>query len=149
MRPSPCNTTSLSTSCAAASRLPSTRSASNATASAVALSPREASRAPIQAPHSCALGAFNTTIVALASSFLVQAPSCLLLHCSAVISRVTSGGGSAQNAVIALAPSVPGRPVGRRKSINRRLANSDMLAPARATSFQSKYWLASSTSRSP
>jgi hypothetical protein len=66
----------------------------------------------------------------------------------AVIISVTSGGGSAQNALIALAPSVPGRPVGRRRSISRRLANSDMLAPARARSFQSKCCATSSTSRS-
>src|SRR6185312_2398160 len=87
------NTASLSTSCAAASRLPSTRSASRAAASGVAERPREASRAAIHAAHSLGHGALNTTIVPAASSFLLQAPSCLLLHSIAVISSVTSGGG--------------------------------------------------------
>ena len=118
-------------------------------ASGVADKPREASRAPIQLLHSPGRGALNTTMVPLVSSLRLQAPSCLLLHSIAVTSKVTSGGGSAQNAVIALAPSMPGRPVGRRRSIRRRLANSDMLAPARARSFQSKCWPTSNTSRSP
>ena len=77
-------------------------------------------------PTDPARGELNTTIVPLASSFLLHAPSCLLLHSIAVTSKVTSGGGSAQNALIALAPSVPGRPVGKRRSSSRRVANSDM-----------------------
>jgi hypothetical protein len=107
-------------------------------ASGVSLRPARVARRAIQSGSSGGLSGQYTTTVPTAASALTQAVSCPLLQVGLVTSSTVSGGGESSNAVIAAAPSTPGRPVGSRRSITRREANSERLAPARANSFQSK-----------
>ena len=76
-------------------------------------------------------------------------PAWALLQSFVVMSRVTPGGGSAQNSLMTAAPSLPGLPVGKRSSTRRWLLNSPMLPNEAASADQSKSRAsASNTSRS-
>ncbi len=113
------------------------RSTSAAIASRSGLSPRRAMRCAIQSGNSFGFNGQTGTNVPARSTAATHAVSCCLLHCVQVISSTVSGGGFSQYSMIAAAPSLPGRPPGRRRSITRRDENSDIDAAAIENSFQS------------
>jgi hypothetical protein len=140
---------SLSISCRAASRLPSQRSARNASVSRVTRCSLRASRSVSHAGSAARSSGVTATVAPAPASAANHADDCVVRSARGnVISVTLSGSRLRACRSSACAPSVPGLPDGIRRSISLREPNRPRLALAATNASQRKCCSTMNTSRS-